>query len=102
MLDDASYQHLVFFFAPVVALLDVEVFQVEGAVFEANVILAEALAHVDDVRHLFVVQLVIDGSNFFTFILGLGKKMLLGNDGHTAFDAAALHHDLRKLLALAC
>ena len=39
-LDDTSNEFLILLFAPVVALLDIEVFEVEAAVTETNLIVA--------------------------------------------------------------
>ena len=58
--DDPIDELLILLVAPVMALLDVEVLEIEAAVWKADVVLAQAFAHVDDVPHLFLFELIVD------------------------------------------
>ena len=60
MHDDPIDQLLILLMAPVMALLDVEILEIEAAVRKADVVFAETFAHVDDVPHLFLIELIVD------------------------------------------
>ena len=60
MLDNSLNKILIFIFTPVVTFLDIEVFEVEGAIFETNVVFAESFPHLNDITDLFLVQFIVD------------------------------------------
>jgi len=45
---------------PIVALLDIKIFQIQRSVRKADIVLAESFAHVDDVLHFLVIQLIMN------------------------------------------
>ena len=59
MLDDTIDQLLVLVWAPVLALLDIEVLQVERPIVEDDVFSAEGFPHVGDVLDFLVVEIVV-------------------------------------------
>ena len=59
-LDDALNEQIILFFAPVMPLLNIEVFQVQTPVTETNLIVAQSLSHVHDVLHLLLIKLVVN------------------------------------------
>jgi hypothetical protein len=59
VLDDSLDELLVLSLRPVLTLLHVEVLQVQGAVWEDDVLLNQALPHLNDVLPLLGVQLIV-------------------------------------------
>ena len=51
----AFNQELGLVLTPIVALLDIKIFQIQRSVRKADIVLAESLAHVDDVLHFLVI-----------------------------------------------
>lgn len=77
ILDHSFDEFFVHLFGPVVAFLNIEVLEVEGAVFEEDVLVRvhERLSHLDDVVSLGVVEFVVDGPN--SLVLLFGQQVLL-------------------------
>ena len=79
-LDDTFNQQLcLFLLAPVVALFNVEVFQIQRSIREADVVLAERLSHGDDVFHLGLIEDVVGRTNVLGLAFDFGQQMLLRN-----------------------
>ena len=61
------------------AFFDIEVFEVEGAIFSDDIVIAQIFPHIDDVHHFLLVQLVVGGSNGLHLPILLWKEVHLGD-----------------------